>query len=65
MMYRTMRIVNKNYEILQKIKKQYFNTVNWAALGNEFMFRHFKDHFPEIIEQVEREQEKENSDAGL
>ena len=63
MKYRVMRVANKNYQILQKIKKQYFNTVNWAALGNEFMYRQFLDQFPEIIEQVE--QERENNDASL
>ena len=61
MKYRVMRVANKNYQILQKIKKQYFNTVNWAALGNEMMFRHFQDQFPEIIEQVDREQEQQNA----
>ena len=56
MKYRVMRVANKNYQILQKIKQQYFPTINWSSLGNEFMFRHFQDRFPEIIEQVEREQ---------
>lgn len=58
MKYRVMRVANKNYEILQMIKKQYFNTVNWSALGNEFMYRQFLDQFPEIVEQVDREKER-------
>ncbi len=59
MKYRTMRVANKNYEILQKIKQQYFPTINWASIGNELLFRHFQDQFPEVIEQVEREQEQD------
>ncbi|MCD4693304.1 MAG: hypothetical protein K8R79_10345 [Calditrichales bacterium] len=61
MKYRVMRVANKNYQILQKIKNQYFPTINWAALGNEFMYRQFLDQFPEVIEQVDREQEQQNA----
>jgi len=56
MKYRVMRVANKNYKILQKIKQQFFPTINWAAIGNELLFRHFQDEFPEVIKEVEKKE---------
>ena len=55
MKYHVMRLANKNNKILEVIQKKYFPTIPKAALGNEFMFRHFQDRFQEEIAEVERE----------
>ena len=65
MKYRVRRTANKNYLIANKIKETYFPTIPWASLSNEFEFRHYKEHFPEIVEQVDREEEQAENDESL
>jgi hypothetical protein len=58
--YRVRRTANKNYQIANKIKQLYFPTIPWASLSNEFEFRYYQEHFPEIVEE-DREEEGQNA----
>jgi hypothetical protein len=51
--YRTMRCVNENHKYLQIIRKKHFPTMTEASLGNEFLNRYIREHFPEIVQAVD------------
>ena len=65
MKYRVMRIDNLVDAITKHIQKKYFPRINKAALLNEFVYRHYKEHFPEIVEEEQEREKAENNDAGL
>ena len=63
--YRVMRIDNLVDDITERIKIKYFPTIPKAALLNEFTFRHYKEHFPEEVEEAKAKREQEQENASL